>query len=199
MGPSFQVHSGTILKRVCRHLRAEGRRQRIPELRGLPFEHPNTMAEKRQFYGMDRHHLLQMVFERVCGVLVWFGLMFLLWKPIALYLMEETEEINCEQSFLQKPIFHRVKNSYLPLRILHTVNRYKALTFTAQSTVSNWELLQQCKQSLKTSIIQSKFKPTLIFLIWHEDFFPIFVFFLEQSDSTEPYYLKHQDALTQTV
>lgn len=70
-----------------------------------------------------------------------FGLVFLLRKPIAFYIMEEAEETNCEQLFLQKPLLHGVKKSCLPLRILHTFNRYKGLNFTAQSTVSNWVLL----------------------------------------------------------
>lgn len=99
MGPSFQVHSGTILKRVCRHLRAEGRRQRIPKLRGLPFEHPKPWQRNGNSMAWTDTTCSKMVFKRVCEVLVWFGLIFLLWKPIALYLMEEAEEINCEQSF----------------------------------------------------------------------------------------------------
>lgn len=72
------------------------------------------------------------VFKRVCGVLFYLG--FFLWRPRS-HIRKEAEEINREPSFiLQKLIFHRIKDSCMPFKILHTVNKYTGLSFTAQNT-----------------------------------------------------------------
>lgn len=84
---------------------------------------------------------------------------FLLWQPRS-HIRKEAEEINREPSFiLQKLIFHRIKDSCMPFKILHTVNKYTGLSFTAQNTVRDWVLLDQCKWDfLKPAVIQFKFK-----------------------------------------
>lgn len=83
------------------------------------------------------------VFKRV--VEFCFVLVFLLRKPRSYYIMKEAEEINHELSlFLQKLVFHIVKDSCIPFKILHTVNSYKGLSFTAQNAMHDWVLLNEC-------------------------------------------------------
>lgn len=71
-----------------------------------------------------------------------FILVFLLWKPRSHYIMKEAEEINREPSFiLQKLVFHKIKDSRMPFKILHILSKYMGLSFLAQNAVHDWVLL----------------------------------------------------------
>lgn len=122
------VNNEPILKHSFRHLKAEGRRQKITLSQQTATWGPDATAEKRQVYGMaiPREPLLNVLLEKPGQFRV--GLVFLLWKHTSHCIMEETEE-TLSSRVCRTPIPWRLVVCHS--NITYTVNKVHGINLTA--------------------------------------------------------------------